>query len=171
VSLPPAWIAVGRITRAHGVKGEVAVHVLTEVGSRFDPGEKVYLEQDESRPLSISSSRPHRDRLLVTFEEIPDREAAESLHGHYLFVAATSSPLPPDGAYWAHQLIGCRVSGDDGRDMGVVAEVIHTEANDVWVVVGDGTQTLVPALKDVVQSVDVPGRRIVVRVIEGLTAP
>jgi 16S rRNA processing protein RimM len=49
--------------------------------------------------------------------------------------------------------------------------VIHTEANDVWVVVGEGTQTLVPALKDVVQSVDVPGRRIVVRVIEGLTAP
>ena len=54
MSLPPAWIAVGRITRAHGVKGEVAVHVLTEVGSRFDPGEKVYLEQDESRPLRMA---------------------------------------------------------------------------------------------------------------------
>jgi len=171
VSDAPAWVAVGRVTRVHGVAGEVAVQVLTDVPSRFDPGEKVYVSEDRPRLLTVSGARPHRDRLLVRFEEVSDRDAAEALRGQYLFVAATSSPPLQDGAFWSHELVGCSVQTPDGRDLGSLEEVIHTQANDVWVVRGERGETLVPALKDVVEAVDVPGRRIVVRAIEGLTVP
>jgi 16S rRNA processing protein RimM len=171
VTSSPAWVAVGRVTRAHGVKGEVAIHVLSQVPSRFEEGARLVVDEDRTRVLTVTHARPHRDRLLVTFDEIADREAAEALRGAYLFVPTSSSPALPEGEWWSHDVIGCRVFTDDGRDLGVVEEVIHTEANDIWVAHGEGAETLVPALRDVVEVVDVAGRRIVVRSIEGLTAP
>ncbi len=163
-------VAVGRITRPHGIAGEVAVVVLSEVPDRFADGSTVWLE--DGRALTVASSRPHRDRLLVRFREIADRSQAEALHGALLVVPGSMSPPLPEGSWWDHQLVGCAVRTDAGRELGTLTEVIHTAANDVWVATDDaGTETLVPALKDVLVDVDVASRRIVVREIPGLTAP
>jgi 16S rRNA processing protein RimM len=162
-------VAVGRVTRAHGVAGEVAVLVLSEVPDRFAVGAVVYLE--DGRALMVDSSRAHKDRLLVTFGEVRDRDDAEALKGALLVVPESASPPLPEGSWWDHQLVGCEVVLESGRSLGTLAEVIHTRANDVWSVISDEQETLVPALKDVVVSVDVPGKRIVVREIPGLTAP
>jgi len=164
VSDPPAWIAVGVVTRAHGVKGEVAVRPLSQVLSRFDPGATVFRDEDESKPLAVAASRPHRDRLLVTFEGIADRDAAEALAGVYLFVPASWAPPLPEDEYWPHQLLGSEVVTDSGRPVGTLKEILHTQANDVWVVTGpDGGEVLVPALRDVVAKVDVANRTITIR--------
>jgi 16S rRNA processing protein RimM len=163
-------VAVGRITRAHGVKGEVAVLPLSMVESRFEEGSRVYAGEG-GRPLTVASSRPHRGRMLVFFEGVADRNEAEALQGQYLFVPASWAPPLPEGEYWAFQLVGCQVVTEGGRSLGAVREVIHTQANDVWVAQGEGEETLIPALKDVVASVDLEARRIVVREIPGLTAP
>ena len=168
---PPAWVAVGRITHAHGVKGEVAVLVLTQVPERFEPGSRLFLDEGGARSLTVSGARPHRQRLLVRFEEVADRDAAESLQGSYLFVPASSAPELPDGEFWAHDLIGCEVVTEAGRSLGLVREVIHTPANDVWAAEGDDGEVLIPALKEVVASVDLTARRVVVREIAGLTVP
>ena len=157
---------MGRITRAHGVRGEVAVLVLSEVEERFDAGSRVAME--DGRTLTVRSARPHRSRLLVTFEEIPDRTAAEPLAGAYLFVRRTDVPAPPADAFWPHDLEGCEVLTESGRSLGTIAEIVHGEANDVWVASAEGTEVLVPALKDVVASVDLAGRRVVVREVPGL---
>jgi 16S rRNA processing protein RimM len=171
VSPGPAWVAVGRITRAHGVKGEVAVLVLSQVAERFEPGSRLFLSEGEDRPVTVGAVRPHRQRLLVQFEEVEDRDAAEALQGAYLFVPAGAAPQLPDGEFWTHDLIGCEVVTTEGRSLGSIREVIHTPANDVWAAEGDGGEILVPALKDVVEEVDVKARRVVVRAISGLTVP
>jgi 16S rRNA processing protein RimM len=162
-------VVVGRITRAHGVGGEVAVLVLSEVPDRFADGAVVYLE--DGRALTVESSRPHKDRLLVRFEEIDDRAGAEALRGALLVIPESMSPPLPDGSWWDHQLIGCRLVSDAGRTIGELREVIHTAANDVWVAVDEeGVETLVPALKDVLVSVDVGSKRVVLEV-PGITTP
>ena len=168
----PRYIAVGRITRAHGLRGEVAVLPLTQIGSRFERGSRLLAGEGEDRPMVVSSSRPHRDRMLVIFEGIQDRDTAEALQGTYLFVPASEVPPLPEGEFWPHELIGCEVITDGGKPLGRLREVIRTQANDVWSVQGDdGTEVLVPALKDVVGDVDVEARRIVVRGVPGLTDP
>jgi len=145
----------------------VSVLVLTEVESRFDTGSRLSLE--DGRALTVKSSRPDRGRLLVTFEGIPDRTAAEPLGGSYLFVDAADVPAPPEDAFWPHDLEGCEVVTEAGRSLGPISEIVHGEANDVWVATADGVETLIPALKDVVASVDVPGKRVVIREVPGLT--
>lgn len=167
----PRWVAVGRITRTHGVRGEVAVLPLSDIGSRFEPGSTIFLDERQDRPLTVASARPHRKRLLVAFHGVEDRTAAEELRGHYLFVPSSSAPPLPEGEYWAHDLIGCEVRTEEGRLLGTVGEVIHGPANDVWVTEGPDGEVLIPALKDVVNQVDTAGRRIVVREVPGLTAP
>jgi 16S rRNA processing protein RimM len=163
-------VAVGRITRAHGVQGEVAVLVISEVPGRFADGATVWLE--DGRTLTVESSRPHKDRLLVRFRGVNDREQAEALQKALLVVPESSSPELPEGSWWDHRIVGCALETDTGDSLGIVREVIHTAANDVWSAVDeDGTETLVPVLRDVVVEVDVDAGRIVVREIPGLTSP
>jgi 16S rRNA processing protein RimM len=153
------------------VHGEVAMLPLSIVESRFQPGSRLFLGESDDRSLTVRSARPHRGRLLVMFEEVGDRGGAEGLQGEYLFVPAEAAPELPEGEYWPHQLVGCSVVTDRGRALGEIREVIHTAANDVWMAGAGSSEVLIPALRDVVESVDVVGRRIVVREIEGLTSP
>jgi 16S rRNA processing protein RimM len=163
-------VVVGRITRAHGVTGEVAVLVVSEVPGRFDDGATVWLE--DGRTLTVESSRPHKDRLLVRFRGVEDRAQAEALQKALLVVPESSSPELPEGSWWDHRIVGCALETDTGRALGTVRDVIHTGANDVWSAVDDdGTETLVPVLQEVVLDVDLDAKRIVVREISGLTSP
>jgi 16S rRNA processing protein RimM len=167
---PEPTVAVGRITRPHGIRGELAVMVLSEVEDRFAPGATVWLE--DGRALTVESARAHGDRLLVRFREVADRTQAEAVAKALLVVPETMSPPLPEGSWWDHDLVGCRVGTDTGRDLGELADVIHTAANDVWSVLnGAGTETLIPVLHDVLLDVDVEGKRVVVREIPGLTLP
>src|SRR5262245_14532366 len=163
-------VAVGRITRSHGVQGEVAVLVISEVPERFEDGATVRTE--DGRVLTISASRPHGDRLLVRFAEVGDREQADVLRGALLVVPESASPELPEGSWWDHQIVGCEVQTDGGLALGTVRDVIHTAANDVWSVFdAAGTETLIPVIEDVIVAVDVAARRIVVREVPGLTTP
>ena len=162
-------VAVGRIVRPHGVRGELGVLVLSEVEGRFAPGAEVLLE--DGRSLTVRASKVYRGGLLVTFEGVEDREAAAALAGSVVSVPASSSPPLPEGSWWDHEIVGCAVSTDGGRDLGVVDDVLHTAANDVWSVLGATGETLVPVLKDLLVTVDVAARRIVVREVAGLTVP
>jgi len=163
-------VAVGRVSKAHGVRGEVTVVVLSEVPERFDPGAVVWLE--DGRSLTVASSKPYRDKLLVMFREVRDRAQAEALQTALLVAPESSSPPLPDGSWWDHQIEGCMVATDTGLELGMVREVIHTMANDVWSAVDDsGIETLIPVLKDVLVSADVEAKRIIVREIPGLTLP
>ena len=161
-------LAVGRIARAHGVRGEVAVQPLTEVESRFAPGSALRLE--DGRTLRVQGSRGHGHRLLVKFEEIDGRTEAEALRGSVLLVPQESAPPIEDGdRFWVHQVVGLRVVTDRGQDLGRVKDVLSAPGNDVWVVDTQDGEMLIPAIRDVVSEVDLAGGRLTVREVPGLT--
>ncbi|MFM8944962.1 MAG: ribosome maturation factor RimM [Actinomycetota bacterium] len=162
-------VAVGRIVRPHGVRGELGVLVLSEVEGRFAPGAEVLLP--DGRALRVRASRPHRSGLIVEFEGVGDRDAAAALAGSVVSVPASSSPPLPEGRWWDHDLVGCAVATDTGLDLGTVDDVIHSPANDIWSVLGPTGETLIPVLRDLLVSVDIATKRIVVRDVPGLTTP
>lgn len=163
-------VVVGRIAKAHGLRGEVAVQVLSDNPDRFIEGASVFLE--DGRELTVTATRWTGARLLVAFEGLLDRTSAEALRGRSLVVPRSMLPELQDGEYWPHQLIGCAVVTEAGRSLGRLTDVIENPANDLWAATDDaGVETLIPAIRDVVVDVDVEAGRVVVREVPGLTAP
>ena len=162
-------VVVGKVTKAHGLRGEVAVLPSSDNPDRFAVGASVFFE--DGRELRIRSSRPASGRLLIAFDGIDDRPGAEALRGATLVVPRSMLPSLPEGEYWPHELEGCAVVTESGRALGSVQGVVANPAHDLWIVVDEGEETLVPAIREVVVSVDVVGKRVVVRDIPGLTEP
>lgn len=163
-------VVVGKVTKAHGLHGEVVVLVFSDNPERFVAGSSVLLE--DGREVRIRASRPNGGRLLVAFDGVEDRNGAEALRGLTLVVPRSFLPELPEGEFWPHQLEGCEVVTESGRTLGPIVDVIANPANDLWVAVDEaGTETLVPAIREVVIEVDVAAGRVLVRDIPGLTAP
>ena len=159
-------LAVGRISRAHGIAGEVSVHKLSEVEERFAPGSTLRLE--DGRTLTVEKARPHQKALLVKFEEIADRTDAEALRGEVLLISSDQVPGAPEDAFWIHQVVGLEVVTENGHSLGKIKEVRSNPASDLWVT-EDGT--MIPAVHDVVTEVDMASGRVTVRDLPGLTSP
>jgi len=168
-------IVVGRIGKPHGIKGEVSVETRTdEPDRRFAAGAQ--LKTQNKRPgapgpahLTVAGSRWHSGRLLVRFEELNDRNAAEEARGTLLSVAFDPDERPEDpDEFYDHQLVGLQVVTTDGREVGTLKEIVHGTAQDLLVIGTEGTDVLVPFVSQLVPQVDVPGRRIVVEDRPGL---
>lgn len=147
-------VSVGVVGPAHGLRGEVNVEVRTdEVERRFAVGSA--MRTDTGRQLTVKSSRTASGRLLVLFEQIPDRNAAEALRGAML-LSDVAAGEPPSGAdeYFDRQLVGLRVLDEAGEVAGTVVGVVHGPAQDLLVVDVAGDERLVPFVKALVPVVD-----------------
>jgi 16S rRNA processing protein RimM len=163
-------VVVGVATRAHGVHGEVAIQQRSDNPDRWIEGAVVFGE--DGTAFTIVSVRGSGPRLVVRLGGIEDRTAAEALRGRTFVVPTSWLPPLPAGEYWPHQLDGAEVVTESGRSLGTVSDIVATPVNDLWVAVdAGGTETLVPAIRDVVVDVDIVARRILVRDVPGLTAP
>lgn len=163
-------VVVGLVTKAHGLRGEVLVEIRSDNPDRWAPGSVVL--DEAGRRLTVGGVRGRAGRAIVTFEEVGDRDAAEALRGRTLVVPVSWLPPLPAGEYWPHELEGCEVVTESGRILGRVTDVVPNPANDLWVAADErGTETIVPAIRDVVAEVDVWAKRILVRDVPGLTAP
>jgi len=127
-------LEVGRVAKAHGLRGEVIVALTTDVTERVAPG---FVLQTASGPLEVRSSRRHQHRWIVHFAGIETREAAEALHGRVLL----AEPIEDADALWVHELIGAEVFTPDGRSWGRVEAVESNPASDLLVL---ASGTLVP---------------------------
>jgi len=139
-------LVVGRITRPHGVRGEVSVEVRTdEPDSRFAVGSVLATDPAEAGPLAVASARWHAGRLLVGFEGIADRNQAETLRGVWLTVdsADAGSSDDPD-EFHDHELIGLAVVTVSGEPVGRVTDVRHF-GQDLLVIEADGPADPAPA--------------------------
>lgn len=166
-------VVVGRIGRAHGIRGDLSVEPRTdEPERRFAPGSSVLcLRGGVERLLTITSARPHGGRLLVSFDEIGDRTAAEQLHGAILEVEIDPSQEPDDeDAFYDHQLIGLAVVVA-GERRGHVREVLHLPAHDSLLVDVDGRRVQVPFVAALVPEVDLQARTVTVVDRPGLLDP
>jgi 16S rRNA processing protein RimM len=160
-------VLVGTIGRAHGIRGELSVHVRTdEPERRFAAGAVLRTSRGA---LTVAATRWHQSRLLVRFEEVPDRTAAEQLRGLELRmdVAADERPDDPE-EYYDHQLVGLQGVARDGRVLGQVAEVLHLPMQDMLVLRHEGRDQLVPFVADIVPVVDLAAGRVVVEDLPGL---
>ncbi|HWH30339.1 MAG TPA: ribosome maturation factor RimM [Mycobacteriales bacterium] len=178
--MPPApddLVVVGRVGRPQGVRGEVTVEVRTDApDERFAPGAVLLTEPADRGPLTVDRARDHSGRLVVRFEGVGDRTAAEALRDTLLLVdVRTLAPLEDPDEFHDWQLRGLRAETGDGRPAGVVADVLHLPHGDVLVVrVEDGTdgrEVLVPFVRDIVPVVDVAAGRVVLTPPEGLMEP
>jgi len=119
-------LEIGRIAKAHGLRGEVNVVLVSNRTERLDPGSVLSSDVGD---LVVESSRPHGDRWLVTFAGHRDRSAAEALRGLEL----RAEPLEDPDELWVHDLVGCRVVSADGIERGVVTAVQDNPAADLLV--------------------------------------
>ena len=155
-------LLVGRIARAHGINGEVSVEPLTEVADRFAPG--ATFRAGENDTMTVEGSRRHQKRVLVKFEGVDDRTAAESLRGTLLFIGVDEARDLPEGSFWPRDLVGCEVVTEDGRVVGPITEVLANPANDLWIT----DRGMIPAVREVVVAVDLDARRVTIREVPGL---
>lgn len=162
-------VVVGRIGKAHGIRGEVTVEVRTdEPEERFAPGATLLTSTGSS--LTVETARPHGGGLLVGFEGVMDRSQAEALRGTILEVDRLPGEAPADEEeYYDSDLIGCRVIDATGTDLGVVDEVIHLPGQDLLSIVPDqGSSWLLPLVHEFVPGIDINTRRITVTPPPGL---
>jgi 16S rRNA processing protein RimM len=168
-------VVVGRVAKAHGITGELAVDVRTDSPQqRFAVGSVLAtrLRDGSTRDLTVAAARSHSGRLLVRFSEVLTRDVAESLRGA-LLVADTADLPPTDDPdeFYDHELEGLRAELADGTVVGTVNEVLHSPGGELLSVVQDGRTLLVPFVRVIVQVVDVAGGRVVLDPPEGLLDP
>ena len=179
----PIDVLVGRVGKPHGLRGEVTLDVRTdEPELRFAVGATLRAvppqgsAQNRSSTLStltVSTTRWHQGVLLVRFEELSDRNAAESARGTVLHatLAPDASPADPE-EFYAHQLIGLAAYDLEGTLLGEVTALATGSAQDLLTVrTPDGRDALVPFVTALVPEVDVAGGRIVVADRPGLVTP
>jgi 16S rRNA processing protein RimM len=159
------FLAVGLVRRAHGLHGELRVEAFVPGAPRLQPGRTIYLR---GLPFRVAGIRPERDTWLVALEGIDMREDADALTGTLIEVPEAEVERDAPDALFLHEIVGLRVELEDGTVLGEVTDVLQPGANDVYVVNGNSGELLIPAISDVVQSIDVDEGRIVVRAIPGL---
>ncbi len=168
-SSEPRFIAIGRIIRAHGLRGELAVEVLTDFPERFDTIEVVYLGDSQRADIwEVAATRWNKNRILLTLEGCEDRTTAEGMRGLLVQIPIEEAMSLPEDEYYPHELVGLDVVTVDGEELGRISEVIFTNANEVYVVVGPRGQVLLPAIADVIDHVDLKAGRISVKLMDGL---
>ena len=158
-------VTIGRIVKPHGIRGEVAVDVLSDVPGRFDVGVEVLVA---GTPTRIATCRPHQGRLLVRFEGITDRTAAEGLRASQ--IQAPALDLAATDTYFAHELVGLAVVDDEEGHLGYVQALIElpsaAEYDLLEVVREDGSRWLLPAVDDFVEIVELSDGQLQLQLID-----
>lgn len=164
----PAFIAVGKLRRPHGVCGEILMEVLTDFPERLIEGMLLYVGT-EQRPLRLVKRRYHRKALLVTFEGYETPETVGEFRNQYAFIPAASLAPLPEGEYYHHQILGLQVVDETGAGLGTIVEIIETGANDVYVVRQEGGRDiLIPAIDPVILDVNLNSGKMHVYLLPGL---
>ncbi|HEV2843861.1 MAG TPA: ribosome maturation factor RimM [Thermoanaerobaculia bacterium] len=165
----PETVAVGRVLRPHGIKGEVVVEVLSDVPGRFEKGSRVQGVREGSPSLSlvVAASRPQKGGAVVRFEGFEDRDQAEELRGLDLEVPRSEVPEAPEGTYYHYELLGC-LCFNEGEALGRVVEVTEDGGGVMLIVEGDGRRVPVPFVREFLRAVDVKAGRIDLALPPGL---
>lgn len=166
-------LVIGRIGKAHGIRGELNVGIRTdEPEERFAVGAVVRTDPADRGPLTVTSQRfVSGSKLVLGFAEVPDRTAAEALHGTLLVIDTGELPeLDDEDDFYDHELVGMQVVASDGAAIGEVADVVHGPGGDTLAVRAPGSrrEVLIPFVRDIVPDVDRARRTITVTPPEGL---
>jgi 16S rRNA processing protein RimM len=173
VTPPSDERVVGRVVRAHGLRGELVVEPRTDnIEARFSPGTVLTVRGSRASgpgTLTVVAARRHGDRLLVTVEEVADRDAAEALRTAELTAPALAGDTGDPDEFHDHQLEGLTAVLADGTTVGTVTAVLHGAGGELLTIARPGrAEALVPFVAAIVPEVDVAGGRLVLDPPEGL---
>jgi 16S rRNA processing protein RimM len=167
----PAHLRVGRIAGAHGLHGAIRLRPDNPDSDTLEHVRRVFVERegDTAREFRLlGAQRLNRATIRLLLEGLDDPDAADAMRGSALSVALEDLPAKAPGEFYYYEAIGCAVTTTDGRRLGVIEEVFTTGANDVWVVRDGAAEVLVPVIENVVKSIDLSARLMVIEVVPGL---
>ncbi|QGU07718.1 Ribosome maturation factor RimM [Corynebacterium occultum] len=162
-------LMIGRVVKSHGIRGEVTIEVTTdEPEIRYAVGEVLNGRQGRKEHfLTVKAARVHQGRLLVKFEEVPDRNAADSLRGTQFFATPLEREEEEDGFY-DHELTGLKIVHEDA-EIGEVTGVMHGPAGEILEVkLDNGKEVLIPFVHAIVPEVDLDSGTCTITPPEGL---
>ena len=158
--------AIGVIERPRGLNGELKALPLTDFPERFEPGARVFVA---TAPRTITRCNWQKGRVYLYIDGVADRESAEALRGELIEVPEEERPQHDEPFWYVDEVEGLRVVSVGGDELGRLREVLHTGANDVYIVDrGDRRDLLVPALRDVVIDIDLAAGQMTVDLPDGL---
>jgi 16S rRNA processing protein RimM len=152
---------VGLVRGVQGLRGVVRVEVLTDDPARFEPGSVLHVEGSDA-PLTVREVRTDGPGLLVAFDEVADRTAADSLRNKYLEGETGAGQPLPEGAHYWHEVIGSTVSTTTGEVLGEISDVFRVGESEIYTVNGPRGEILVPAIESVVKELAPAEKRVVV---------
>ena len=159
------WIPVGRLTRTHGLKGELKFYPFEQNGITVQSGQKICLEKMQ---LKVESVRGTKSPFILKLDGINSIEDTKSLVGQEVRVARKDFDPLPEGEFYRFEIEGLKVFDDTGKYYGVVEEIVETGSNDVYVVRGEGKEWLIPMIDSVVQTIDLEQGKLIFHCVEGL---
>ncbi len=164
------WVAVGKIVKPFGVRGDVRVLSLSDVPGRIQGLKQVMLVAPSGRTVSASVIRLREERggFVIGFDVFSTPEEAAIFRGGLIQIARDQAPPLPEGQYYECDLIGMTVRDEAGLVLGTLEEIVATGGHPVFAVRREGKEVLIPATRSVVASVDLAGRTMTVRGIEEL---
>jgi 16S rRNA processing protein RimM len=155
------FLTIGEITKPHGIKGEVKVFPLTDDIQRFKKLKRVFIDGQE---VKVSYVTVGHDRAILRLEGVDSVEEAEKLRKKLLVVPREEAVKLEEDSYFIEDLKDCTVYDEEGLELGKVADVIQTGANDVYWI-KKPKELLIPAIRDGVLSVDVEAEKIIIKPI------
>ena len=167
------YLRVGIFTSTHGIKGEVCVYPTVDDKTRFRLLKHVFFDTGKGmKEMEVESVRFHKNLVLIKFSGYDEINQILPFKGMSLFIDRKDAVPLPEGRYYIADLLGCRVVTDEGRDLGVVRDVLETGANDVFVVRGEKNGApkdyLIPHIDECVRNVDIEQALITVHMLDGL---
>ncbi len=162
-------MAIGKITKLHGIRGELRMVPFFDVQGLLDHFDRLWLVKAEQvKDFSVEKVRQHGRFVILKFHEFDEPVVAEHFRGWEVAVPRESLPSLPAGQYYGFQLVGLAVVTEDGRVLGKVRKILPTPAHDVYCV-GDGQdEMLIPAVKKIIKEIDLVEGRMIIRPPEGL---
>lgn len=158
-------IAIGRVLTPWGAYGEIKVEVLTDFPERFSPKRDICVNK---KTMTIERCRWHRGKAILKLATIDSAGDAEKLRGQFIEVPQSQINPLAENEYYQFQILGLDVWTTDNKLLGQIERIISTGSNDVYVVPTENGEVLIPAIEDVVKSIDPNRGRITIEIIEGL---
>lgn len=164
------YFEIGQIVNTSGLKGVVKINPFTDDVSKFEDLKKVFIEKNkELIEYEIEEVRYHKNQVLIKFKTIDSIEEAEKFRNCYIKIARKDAKELPEDTYYIVDLIGLEVYSNNNVFIGTVIDVFPTGSNDVYVIKREGnTDLLVPAIKDVIENIDIKNKKMIINLIEGL---
>jgi 16S rRNA processing protein RimM len=162
-------VAIGKITKPHGIRGELKVMFYLGLRDLITQSPRLWLVKDrEAQSFSLERVRGGGRFLILKLQDVNDPAVAEHFRDWEVAVPRDKLPPLPEGKYYTFQLVGLKVFTEDGEAVGEIREVQPGPAHDLYSVMGQNGEVLIPAVKEIVTEIDLNRGRVIIRPPKGL---